>query len=60
MLYPITVGLLYIETNNILKMVFDGTTTYTITMNDAAVSTFTPTAAQFKDIIAIVNDAANC
>ena len=56
MLYPLTINTLYIQTDNILKMTFDGSTTYTITMNDAAVSTFTPTAAQYRDIISIVND----
>ena len=55
MLYPLTVGLLYIQTDNILSMTFDGTSTYLITMDDAAVTTYTPTAAQFADIIAVVN-----
>lgn len=59
MLYPLTVGTLYIQTDNILSMTFNGTTTYTITMNDAAVTTYTPTAAQFADIIKIVNDDSN-
>ena len=56
MLYPLTVGTLYIQTDNIMEMTFDGMTTYTITMNDAAVTTYTPSAAQYADIIRCVNE----
>jgi hypothetical protein len=59
MLYPITVGYLYLQTDNILYMTADGRGGFIVTMNDAAVSTFNPTAAQFADIINIVNGEAN-
>jgi hypothetical protein len=54
MLYPVTVGSLYIQTDQIIRMVFS---TLTITMSDS--STQVVSAAQFKDIIAIVNAEAN-
>jgi hypothetical protein len=56
MLYTLTVGTLYIQTDNILTLTSDGSSTWTVTMNDAAVTTFTVTQAQYNDIIAVVND----
>jgi hypothetical protein len=57
MLYPLTVNVLYIQTDNIISMTVSGGPVYTIVMTDA--STHTVTAAQFADIIAIVNAEAN-
>lgn len=51
MLYPITASELYIQTDNIVSMTFS---TLAIVMTDA--STHTVTSAQFKDIIAVVNE----
>lgn len=54
MLYPITASELYIETGQIISMT---RSTLTIVMSDA--STHVVTAAQFSDIIAMVNNASN-
>jgi len=54
MLYPITANELYIQTDNIISMTFS---TLTIVMTDA--STHVVSSAQFKDIIAVVNDSSN-
>ena len=54
MLYPITAGELYIQTDQIISMTFS---TLTVVMSDA--STHVITAPQFRDIVAIVNDAFN-
>lgn len=50
MLYPVSASV-FIQTDNILSM-----TGVTVTMNDAAVTTFTVSAAQFADIIRCVNE----
>lgn len=50
MLYPITPNQLYIQTDNIVDMTFS---TLTIVMSNA--TTHVVTAAQFADIIAVVN-----
>lgn len=55
MIYPITVGTSYIQTDNILTLTSNGST-WTVTMNDAAVTTFTVTQTQYNDIIAVVNE----
>jgi hypothetical protein len=54
MLYNIVDNSTYIQTDNISKMVRG---TLVVTMNDG--STYTVSAAQFNDIIAIVNAEAN-
>jgi hypothetical protein len=54
MLYPITASALYIQTDQIISMT---TSTLTIVMSDA--STHVVTAAQFADIVAVVNAEAN-
>jgi hypothetical protein len=54
MLYPITANALYIQTDNIIDMT---TSTHTIKMANA--DTHVVTAAQFADIINIVNGEAN-
>lgn len=56
MIYPITVGTSYIQTDNILTLTSNGSSTWTVTMNDAAVTTFSVTQAQYNDIIAVVNE----
>ena len=53
MMYPLS-ATSSIQTDNILKMGISGST-YTVTMNDAAVTVFTVTASQYSDIIACVN-----
>lgn len=50
MMYPVSAGL-FIQTDNILSM-----TGTTVTMNDAAVTTFTVTADQLADIVRCVNE----
>ena len=50
MLYPITANQLYIQTDEIIDMTFS---TLTIKMSNA--DTHVVTAAQFKDILAVVN-----
>ena len=51
MLYPVIASSTYIQTDQIVKMVFS---TLTITMSDA--TTHVVSAAQFADIIACVNE----
>jgi hypothetical protein len=54
MLYPITANQLYIQTDSIIDMTFS---TLTVKMENA--DTHVITAAQFADILAIVNNAFN-
>jgi len=54
MLYPITANELYIQTDQIIQMT---RTTLTIVMSDA--TSHVVSAAQFSDIIAIVNNTSN-
>lgn len=54
MLYP-TDALTFIQTDNILTLTVNGST-HTVTMNDAAVTTFTVSAAQYADIVSCVNE----
>ena len=50
MMYPVSSSV-FIQTDNILSM-----TGTTVTMNDAAVTTFTVSAAQLADIVRCVNE----
>lgn len=59
MLYPLTVNVLYVQTDNIMQLEVTAGPVYTITMNDAAVTEYVITAVQFSDIIAMVNNASN-
>lgn len=57
MLYPITNQVLYLQTDNIVTMTVSAGPVYTI-LSVSAVSTVV-TAAQFFDIIAVVNAQAS-